>query len=271
MDTSDWYNNFPGGAIQFGWEGGKTTIFAPGPNEQAVFPVIARKDDNTLVAIWMYAPHFNPATWDSGRTFWDLMGAVSTDGGLTWGTPQNLTTTPNFSECMPQMARYIGSNNLVHVTWGESHSQSQPRDTADIYWASFGTITSAVKTYNYYARWRIQGTRLVRDPPSDVEEARNEGPTFAAYELGPMVPNPVSGGRAAISYQLPIAGRATLAIYNNLGQKVRTLFEGEHPAGRFTAFWDGRNESGRKLPAGVYFIRFEAGIYRATEKAVLLR
>jgi hypothetical protein len=270
-DTADWYNNIPGGAIQFGWDGGKTTIFSPGTNEQADFPVIGRKDDNTLVAVWMYAPRFNPASWDSGRTFWDLMGAVSTNGGLTWGTPQNLTTTPNFSECMPQVARYIGPNNLVHVTWGESHSQSQPTDTADIYWASFWTNLSIFKTYNYYARWRIQGTQLVRDPPSDVEEARNEGPKFAAYELSPMVPNPVSGQQAVISYQLPIGGRATLAIYNNLGQKVRILIDQVYPPGRFTTLWDGRNDSGRKVPAGVYFIRFEAGAFRATEKAVLLR
>lgn len=270
-DTADWYNNIPGGAIQFGWDGGKTTIFSPGTYEQADFPVVGRKDDNTLVAIWMYAPRFNPASWDSGRTFWDLMGAVSTDGGLTWGTPQNLTTTPNFSECMPQMARYIGPNNLVHVTWGESHSQSQPTDTADIYWASFWSIISVLKTYNYYARWRIQGTQLVRDPPSDVEEANNGGPKFAAYELGPVVPNPVFGQRAVISYQLPIGDRATLAIYNNLGQKVRILVDRVLPAGRFTADWDGRNESGRKIPAGVYFIRFEARTFRATRKFVVLR
>lgn len=133
------------------------------------------------------------------------------------------------------------------------------------------SIISVLKTYNYYARWRIQGTQLVRDPPSDVEEANNGGPKFAAYELGPVVPNPVFGQRAVISYQLPIGDRATLAIYNNLGQKVRILVDRVLPAGRFTADWDGRNESGRKIPAGVYFIRFEARTFRATRKFVVLR
>ncbi|MEO0189901.1 MAG: T9SS type A sorting domain-containing protein, partial [candidate division WOR-3 bacterium] len=35
--------------------------------------------------------------------------------------------------------------------------------------------------------------------------------------------------------------------------------------------WDGRDDLGRKLPAGVYFVRLEAGDYKQVEKAVLLR
>ncbi len=35
--------------------------------------------------------------------------------------------------------------------------------------------------------------------------------------------------------------------------------------------WDGYDDSGRRLPAGVYFIRLDAGDYKKIEKVVLLR
>jgi flagellar hook assembly protein FlgD len=36
-------------------------------------------------------------------------------------------------------------------------------------------------------------------------------------------------------------------------------------------FWDGKDDSGRRLPSGVYFVRLEAGDFKQVEKAVLLR
>ncbi len=35
--------------------------------------------------------------------------------------------------------------------------------------------------------------------------------------------------------------------------------------------WDGRDERGRRLPGGVYFLRFEHGTGCETRKAVLIR
>ena len=35
--------------------------------------------------------------------------------------------------------------------------------------------------------------------------------------------------------------------------------------------WYGTDDLGREVPAGVYFVRFKAGDYEKTEKAILLR
>ncbi len=35
--------------------------------------------------------------------------------------------------------------------------------------------------------------------------------------------------------------------------------------------WDGCDDAGRRLPAGVYFVRLESGDFKQVEKAVLLR
>ena len=42
------------------------------------------------------------------------------------------------------------------------------------------------------------------------------------------------------------------------------------PAGDHSFEWDGRNEGGQQVPAGVYFSTFQAGELRQTRKLVLL-
>ncbi|NOX36420.1 MAG: T9SS type A sorting domain-containing protein [Calditrichaeota bacterium] len=91
-----------------------------------------------------------------------------------------------------------------------------------------------------------------------------------AFNLLPNYPNPFNPG-TTIRYHLPRASRVKLQVYNPLGQVVRTLVEGQQPAGRYTVQWDGRDASGRQLPAGVYFYRLKAGQFEQVRKMVLVR
>lgn len=74
-----------------------------------------------------------------------------------------------------------------------------------------------------------------------------------------------------IQYELPHASQVTLAIYNLLGERVRTLATAKEPAGIKQAVWDGRNELGQLVSSGVYLYRLEAGEFMATRRLVLLR
>jgi len=70
-------------------------------------------------------------------------------------------------------------------------------------------------------------------------------------------PNPVLAG-TQVSYALERAGAASLAVYDATGRQVRNLVSGLLKAGVYTANWDGRNASGEKVSAGVYYIRLSA-------------
>ena len=100
------------------------------------------------------------------------------------------------------------------------------------------------------------------------KEAPYISPT--SYALFGARPNPTSEG-TSFEYQLPTSKHASLVVYNVAGQVVRTLVNAEVPAGYHRARWDGHDESGAKVAAGVYLVRFEAGDYRATKKAVVVR
>jgi hypothetical protein len=83
-------------------------------------------------------------------------------------------------------------------------------------------------------------------------------------------PNP-SRSHAAIRYSLAVEGRVTLRVHDLTGRVVRTLADGVVRPGRYSLSWSGTDDRGRELARGVYFCRFTAGDYRATEKLVLQR
>ncbi len=94
-----------------------------------------------------------------------------------------------------------------------------------------------------------------------VGEGRSGAPLLIALAGG--VPNPfgnVVGGGASttIRFTLPIATDATLEVYDARGRRVRTLLDGAQAAGDHGAQWDGRDESGHPVGAGLYFYRLTA-------------
>ena len=85
------------------------------------------------------------------------------------------------------------------------------------------------------------------------------------FSLHPSYPNPFNA-QTTISYSLPESGPVTLTIYNLLGQKVATLFDGIQTAGEHKVVWDAQ-----KQPSGVYFAKLVAEQHKSTFQMVLLK
>jgi flagellar hook assembly protein FlgD len=58
-------------------------------------------------------------------------------------------------------------------------------------------------------------------------------------------------------------------MHDLTGRVVRTLCASSMKRGAYSITWNGTDDRGRELARGVYFCRFTAGDYRATEKVVL--
>jgi len=74
-----------------------------------------------------------------------------------------------------------------------------------------------------------------------------------------------------IEFAIPKKEHVNLMVYNVAGQRVKTLIDNEISPGSYTVNWNGRDKDGRRLAAGVYFYRIEAGKYISARKLVLLR
>jgi len=75
-------------------------------------------------------------------------------------------------------------------------------------------------------------------------------------------------GATALRFGLAAAARATLAIHDPSGRRVRTLAAGEFGAGEHALAWDGRDDAGRSVAPGLYFARLEAPAFTASCRIV---
>ncbi len=93
--------------------------------------------------------------------------------------------------------------------------------------------------------------------------------------LLPNYPNPLNP-ETWIPYQLAEAADISMEIYDVGGRFVRTIPIGFKPGGYYltrerAAYWDGRNETGEPVSSGVYFLRFLAGDFTATQRVVIVK
>lgn len=98
------------------------------------------------------------------------------------------------------------------------------------------------------------------------------------YQLKQNYPNPFNS-ITTIDYHLPAENFVELAIYNLLGQRIRTLTNTQRSEGPHQVQWDGRDESGKEVSSGIYFYQLKAGdpfggsgqSFTETKKMVLLQ
>ncbi len=90
------------------------------------------------------------------------------------------------------------------------------------------------------------------------------------FSLSQNFPNPFNPV-TSIKFGLKKAEQVKLAVYNMLGQKVRTLVDKKQQAGYHTVSWNGLNDAGTKLSSGIYYYRLETDSFSATKKMLLLK
>jgi hypothetical protein len=90
-----------------------------------------------------------------------------------------------------------------------------------------------------------------------------------ALQLHPVRPNPFRPGNV-FEFSLPAPRRVELCVFDAVGRKVATLSSGSQAAGRHAVTWDGLDERGRRVPAGVYFCRLATESFQQTRRLVLV-
>jgi len=90
-----------------------------------------------------------------------------------------------------------------------------------------------------------------------------------AFALFGNYPNPLNP-ETTIKYALPEKSHVIIEVYNVLGQRIVQLIDVDMPAGYHKVHWDGRNELGQKVSAGVYLCYMRAGDFVKTQKMTLL-
>ncbi|MDI6767077.1 MAG: T9SS type A sorting domain-containing protein [Bacteroidota bacterium] len=124
-----------------------------------------------------------------------------------------------------------------------------------------GSPTNLYKTSDGARTWsnvtpnRIPGSA----PPADDRQL------LEYYQLFQNYPNPFNPV-TRFEYALPEDAHVTLKIYNVLGQLVATVVDEFQVSGYKSIEWDAGG-----LTSGLYFYRFQAGMFTETKKLLLIR
>ncbi len=114
-------------------------------------------------------------------------------------------------------------------------------------------------------------------PPFNARSFRiHLGTTVDASVLAPaaisrvrVFPNPTRGA-TTLSLDLPRPTNVAVDVYDSAGRLVRSLDEGvSQAAGRIV--WDGRDRSGNRVAAGVYYLNVQADEHRESKRLVVVR
>lgn len=116
--------------------------------------------------------------------------------------------------------------------------------------------------------FEIPGTVYVTEPSSGLSDHDLD----LAPALYFSAPNPFHT-RTLMRFDLARPGISTLTIHDVSGRAVRTLAKtSARQAGLHTVTWDGRDDSGRELPAGIYFYELKVnGRSTDRKKTTLVR
>ncbi len=89
-------------------------------------------------------------------------------------------------------------------------------------------------------------------------------------QLKGAYPNPFNP-MTKIAFSMAEAGHVELSVYDTSGRRVARLASETYSAGDHTVTWEGRDDSGRAMASGTYFVQMKAGSVYQQQKVNLVK
>lgn len=183
-----------------------------------------------------------------------------------------------------QEPNYVNPSGPIYVVTGGAGRALSPLSGANGYEAfsksTFHTTSVDVAgTFVSLAAVERDGTiidsmTLTKDTPTSAEvgsETSGNRDSSGQLSLGLPHPNP-SDGLTEIRFTLGRASPVQVSIFDAAGRWIRTIrIDGAKGPGARSLLWDGRDQRGGVVPAGVYFVQIKAGSETSRTRLVRLR
>jgi len=216
-------------------DGGHTTLLT------STFNAVAGGNLHPILSYWKY--YSNNVGDNPNEDPWRVY--LSNNGGTTWARIENTTRSTDGWQ------RVVFNISDVMTPTSNMRMRFVANDSTNLSLVEAGVDDWAL--YGYSSALGVDG------PHAPAELA-----------LQPAFPNPARG-ETRFAYTLPSDGAVRLAVFDVEGRQVRTLVDGERAAGSYSLAWNGRDDDGRRLAAGPYYVRLARGGTVLSRAVVLLR
>ncbi len=177
---------------------------------------------------------------------------------LTWGKIDN-------AQSYRVLRAYKNSNNNQYVyTWYS--------DILNLEYSDFDLLPNT--TYLYGVEAILNGIPGIRSTivmivtgmlsnEIDIDNINN----FVLNQNCPNPFNPIT----TIQYSLPEESVITINVYDLAGRQIQNLVLSKQTSGIHSIKWNGTDQHGNLVPAGIYFYQLQAGDFVQTKKMVLMK
>lgn len=100
--------------------------------------------------------------------------------------------------------------------------------------------------------------------------SEEKGSILSGFVLKQNYPNPFNSF-TTIQYSLHQEDKVTLILYDLKGSQIKTLINDRQIPGVKTLMWNGKNDAGKPVPAGIYLYTMASGNIITTRKLIFLK
>ena len=100
--------------------------------------------------------------------------------------------------------------------------------------------------------------------------SEEKGSILSGFVLKQNYPNPFNSF-TTIQYSLHQEDKVTLILYDLKGSQIKTLINDRQIPGVKTLMWNGKNDAGKPVPAGIYLYTMASGNIITTRKMIFLK
>ncbi len=232
-------------------------------------------DEDMMVAVWQNSDrarmynYYSDTDYAAYANTPEIWISVSPNNGELWSEPiiLNNVDTPQMSGIKPMWV--YPADKVLYVS---TDAQNRKIGKIGIMFYNDFTWGSNAITPSYHPNadgGEVMFMELqITFPPS----TSNDEPVSPAVTnmLNQNYPNPFNP-ETTISFNMPEAGQANLAIYNVKGQLVRTLANGKFGYGKQSFVWNGTDDNGQDVTSGLYFYRLTVNGHTESKKMMLMK
>ncbi len=212
------------------------------------------------------------ATTSTGPFDWTLYAGTSTGVFRSTNLYGAWSATGSGLSGAVQAMLGVGSRLFVGTSSGGVFTSTDAGDTWTAVNSGLPDLEITALASNGVDLFAATGDGVFRRPLAEFDATTSvESGVAPGVALGVPSPNPFTSS-LLVNFNLESAGNVSLAVLDAQGRSVARLSTGVHAAGTHQATWNGRDDSGAPVRAGVYFLRLESrGQIAASTRIALIR
>jgi hypothetical protein len=230
------------------------------------------------------------ATLNEERYYWqvfaiDGVGNVGIAARDSFGVDQTGPEEPSLVSPSNYDTLSLGASESVTFVWNEANDGISGVASYELYYTDTIVLCAAPETSYVLTPfpltdlvWRVRALDVAGNPGAWSEEwtlafmSVEEGPVHekpTSLALSGCWPNPTRGDMT-IEYHVPKQTRVRIKVFDVSGRLLDVLVDGTRSTNVHRTVWTGRDASGVKEAAGVYYITMEADGRLFTQKVLRL-